>query len=346
MDHEKHQPPPHRQPSSSRRIFVVLLLIASFSACDSNGGDSGDRVGERPTFYVDGRHLYSPCGERVVLRGVNKMVVWMDRQGATFSEIARTGANVVRAVWSIDVAPGQADRMITVARDLGMIPMLEMHDATGNWDRLEDVVAYWLRPETVALIQKHEKYLLVNIANEAGRDVPDAIFRARYIEIIRQMRRAGIRVPLIVDASGWGRNHEQLLTVGPDIVAEDSLKNTLVSVHWWHSDNDRGRITNAFERAVALDLPFLVGEFAHAEVQCRGRIAYEHILAEAQRLDIGWLAWSWGPGNSDCAAMDMTTNGSFETLHGWGLEVAVSDPNSIMNTSVRPRYMTDGTCNP
>ena len=326
--------------------LIILMFTSPLAACDSGEDGKGEPVEERPTFYVEGRYLHDPCGEPVILRGVNKMVVWMDRQGSTFPHIARTGANVVRAVWSIDVEPEEADLMLTNARRHKLIPMLEMHDATGNWGMLDRVVNYWVRPDVVDLIRKHEKYLLVNIANEAGQDVPDEVFRDKYIEIIQRMRRAGIRVPLIVDASGWGRDHEQLLAVGPEIVAADSLQNTMMSVHWWHSDNNKARITNALERSVELNLPFLVGEFAHAEVGCRGRIAYEHILAEAQRLDIGWLAWSWGPGNSDCAAMDMTEDGKFETLHDWGLQVAVTDPNSIQNTSKRPGFIENGTCNP
>jgi len=41
----------------------------------------------------------------------------------------------------------------------------------------------------------------------------------------------------------------------------------------------------------------------------------------------------------------MTTGGTYATLQGWGREVAVTDPNSIMNTSARSRYMTTGSCN-
>lgn len=328
------------------QVLLFAFFVASAAGCDSGGDDGTTPPEERATFYVDGRRLYDVCGEEVVLRGVNKMVVWTDREGATFPEIAKTGANAVRAVWSVDVEPQEADQMLTRARQHGLIPMLELHDATGNWSMLDRLVDYWTRPETVALIQKHEKYLLVNIANEAGQSIPDDVFRDKYVEIIRRMRRSGIRVPLVVDASGWGRDYDQLLAVGPDIVAQDSLNNTMMSVHWWHSDNDEARITNALEASVALDLPFMVGEFAHAEVGCRGRIAYTHILTETQRLGIGWLAWSWGPGNSDCAAMDMTDDGRFETLHDWGLEVAITDPNSIQNTSVRPGYIVNGTCQP
>jgi mannan endo-1,4-beta-mannosidase len=49
-----------------------------------------------------------------------------------------------------------------------MIPMIELHDATGEWDKLQDCADYWIRPEVVTVNVKHQEYLLVNIANEVG----------------------------------------------------------------------------------------------------------------------------------------------------------------------------------
>lgn len=61
-----------------------------------------------------------------------------------------------------------------------------------------------------------------------------------------------------------------------------------------------------------------------------------------------WLAWSWGSvGNSDCAndgSFNMTSNGTFAYLSGWGQEVAVPDPNSIQKTSKRPASIETGDC--
>ena len=58
----------------------------------------------KPTFYVEGRYLHDPRGNKVILRGVNKMSVWdgADPTGASyFPEIRQTGANSVRIVWTI-----------------------------------------------------------------------------------------------------------------------------------------------------------------------------------------------------------------------------------------------------
>jgi hypothetical protein len=35
--------------------------------------------------------------------------------------------------------------------------------------------------------------------------------------------------------------------------------------------------------------------------------------------------------------MDMTKTTAFDTLFDWGLEVAITDPNSIKNTAIRPK---------
>jgi hypothetical protein len=49
---------------------------------------------------------------------------------------------------------------------------------------------------------------------------------------------------------------------------------------------------------------------------------YKFIIAYAQQKNIGWLAWSWGPGNADCAQMDMTKTTAFETFStgAWKLQ--------------------------
>lgn len=315
-----------------------------------------------PTFTVSGRTIRDAAGNPVVLRGVNKMSVYdeEDPRGQTyFGEIKKTGANTVRIVWGMNqntdpnrpkTDPNVLDALITNARSNGLVPMVELHDATGNWSRLNELVNYWIQPRVVEIIKKHSQYLLVNIGNEVGDDtVSDAQFTAGYTSAVQKMRAAGIRTPLVIDAQDFGKNLEILNRTAAGLLAADPDRNLIFSVHtYWPANNGATPqfIKGQFEAAVAANYPLIIGEFSafgafngNASICAEGgRVDYKTIIAEAQRLGIGWYAWEWGPGNifggAGCDIMDMTTNGRFDTLKaGWATEVATTDPNSIKNTA-------------
>lgn len=322
---------------SNQFLIAAALLIAYVSGI----------CAEIPGLRVAGRYLYDKCGEKVILRGINKMIVWTDINGASFPEIAKTGANSVRIVWITTGDMAKFDAAIKACKDNKMIPMVELHDATGKWDQLSTCVNWWIKPEVVSVIQKHEEYLLINIANECGETVSETDFKAGYTSAITKMRTAGIHVPLIIDGAKYGQDIDILQATGPDLITTDPDHNLLLSVHmWWPVEygwSDQ-KITDEVAQSVNMNLPLIVGEFAHKGVGCETNINYKHIISECQKNEIGWLAWEWGPGNSDCTEMDMTTDNKFATLQGWGLEVAMTDPNSIKNTAVRPKFITNDIC--
>jgi mannan endo-1,4-beta-mannosidase len=106
-----------------------------------------------------------------------------------------------------------------------------------------------------------------------------------------------------------------------------------------------------FSDAVAKKLTFVVGEFANRTPPgCGAALDYASLIGEADKNDIGWLAWSWGDNdpntdwNSDCGEFDMATTFKFDSLRGWGKEVAMSLPGSIANTAVRPKSLVSGSC--
>jgi len=305
----------------------------------------------RPGYYVEGRHLYDRCGERVVLRGINEMIIWSPNKNGTpeFAEIAKTGANVVRIVWTTEGDAAALDRAVANALAAQLIALVELHDATGEFAKLGMLVDYWTRADVVAVLKMHEHALLLNVGNEVGNgDVPAADWENGYVSALERLRATGIRVPIIIDAPRWGQDIDRLQASGPRVIAADPLKNTMLSVHTWWPEGDAARIQRELEESVKLELPLLVGEFGpYAVHECpRHVFDYPALLAHAQRLEIGWLAWSWGGvKNRDCPGMfDMTRDGNFETLEGWGLNVAVSDPNSIQKTSKRPKSMTLRRC--
>ena len=310
---------------------------------------------EYPGFRVIGRYLYDPCGEKVILRGVANPNIWFQKDGLPqYEEIEKTGANVIRIVWSTSGTADELRMAVENCIDYEMIPMVELHDATGNWSLLDEMVDYWISQDILYVIEDYEEYLLVNIANECGDYfVSNETFRTDYEAHINTMRDAGIHVPLVIDGTDWGKNIDILQSEGPSLIEADPDHNLLFSVHmWWpakygYSESD---IVNEIAESVNMELPLIVGEFGHmhddenvTEVTAANSIPYLTILEQCQLNEVGYIAWSWF-GNSN-PLYDMSSDGTYEGLNGWGLEVAVTDENSIANTSVRPYFIENGNCN-
>lgn len=346
-------------------IAISLPQVFNVFFANSAKAQEARRGIQRSSFYTKGRHLYDRIGNKVVLRGVNKMSVWdgEDPTGSTsFPEIRKTGANSVRIVWSImnEGKPTDLnilDSLISNAKNNRLIPMIELHDATGDWTRLPQLVHFWVQPNVVNLIQKHQEYLLVNIGNEVGNDqVTESQFISGYTNAVQAMRTAGIHTPLVIDASEWGKNLDILDATSPAILAADPDKNLLFSVHlYWpkHGGADASFIRSKLQNSVRLGYPLIVGEFsgfgawAGKDVSIcssAGEIDYQTIIEECHKHEIGWYAWEWGPGNGFtdqlCSVMDMTPDRLFSSIKpGWATEVAISSPFSIKNTSVIPISM-------
>ncbi len=318
--------------------FIVALVLLGMVVFMTNPNSQADDT--YPGFRVVGRFLYDKAGEKTVLVGVNKMNIWTDISGTSFPEIAKTGSNVVRIVWTTSGTDTQLDKVIYNCRANHMIPMVELHDATGEWSKLSTCVDYWVKPETVAVIQRHQEYLLVNIANECGQTVADADFRSGYETAIKRMRAAGIHVPIIIDAPSYGQNINSLQANGPYLISVDPDQNLLFSVHmWWpyawgHTDQE---VIDEINESVQMGLPLIVGEFGGMWDETEsGKIPYQTIIKQCTLNQVGWLAWEWGPGNNPQTFLDMTTDSTYATLNGWGLDVAVTNQYSIKNTAVRP----------
>lgn len=324
------------------------------STVTASGGEGfAAPCGEHSGLWVDGRFLRDRCCEKVVLRGVNEMITWSPLKDGTpfLTEIAQTGANAVRIVWTTTDSPVKLEAVLKNTVDAAMIPLPELHDATGDMSKLASCVDYWVRPDVVAVLEKFQDKLIVNIANEVGdANVSRADWIAAYTSAVSRIRAAGIHVPLVIDAPTWGQDVDMLQSAGPSLIAADPDKNLLFSVHLWWNDPKGTRIKAELNESAGMNLPLIVGEFAqHNFSGCSSQaLDYKTLLSSSKTLDIGWLAWSWGGvKNQDCAddqPFDMTGDGTFASLNGWGLDVAVTDPNGIQQTSQRPRYMTSGSC--
>jgi mannan endo-1,4-beta-mannosidase len=313
---------------------------------------------QKPGFYVQGRFLYDRCGEKTILRGVNEMSVWAgaDPTGAMYMpEIRKTGSNCVRIVYTTGGSLTTLDQLIQNCINNKMIPMIEMHDATGQWAKLPAIVAYWTRADVVALIKKHEQYLLVNIGNEIGDgSETDAMFTEGYSNAVKSMRAAGIHTPIVIDSNEYGNKLATLNNTAASILNSDMDKNLIFSVHTYWAKTYANSTFIASELQKAVNLGYKYGAWAGQGVSVcspQGEIDYTAIMQECQKQSIGWLAWSWGTasntggGDAKCAIMDMAPGGKFSSLQaGYATEIAISSPYSIKNTSITPKSILNGSC--
>lgn len=332
-------------------MLTGLLILFSLTA-----------VSQR-TIYVKDNNIYTTCEEPVIMRGVNEMFIWSgDQTGvATLPEIAQTGANTVRLVWTTDGAPAKLDELINNCLKQNMIPVPELHDATGDFSQLQKLLDYWKKPEVLEIIQKYKQWIIVNIGNEigGGAETNDQ-WEAYYKDAIDQLRGAGIDVPLMIDCGAYGSNEQYFLSKGNSLLDYDPLHNLIFSVHtyWIQPDSDQGRmdrLDNLIAEAKSKNLPFIIGEGPQKAASpwstyCEVDFPYAFLLKRCQEEGIGWLSWSWGlVDNNDCGApnsvFDITTDGKFGNwATNFAEEIMVTDPNSIKNTSVIPSSMTSGNC--
>ena len=363
-------------PAFPRSTLVPFALACMLSACSGSdgganpggspnagsggaggaGGAGGSGGGDTlPGFYVNDRFLYDKCGNKVILRGINEMIVWSSGKDGDpeYAEIAKTGANVVRIVWN---KSGAASALaIANALEQKLIPMVENHDATGDITKVPAAVDYWVKEDVVAVLKKYEDKVLLNIANEAGDTACTAEdYEATYKDAIARLRDVGYKMPIVIDSSSWGTDVNRLQESGPALIEADPLKNILLSAHAYWNDTTGTGAEQRLQAMADKGLPFIVGEVADTSAgTCKpGSFNVTAFMDVAQRLEVGWLAWSWGGvPNNDCkdkdtgvGMFDMTSDGTFDGLQGWGKVMATDDPNSIKNTAVLAPYIATGTC--
>jgi hypothetical protein len=315
------------------------------------------------TIYVKENKIYSACDEPIVMRGVNEMFIWSaDKTGiTTLPEIAKTGSNTVRLVWTTDGSVAELETLIQNCLNQNMIPVPELHDATGDFSQLQKLLDYWKKPEVLALIQKYKKWIIVNIGNEIGSgSETNEQWEAYYKDAITQLRDAGIDVPLMIDCGEYGSNEKYFLSKGNSLLTHDPLHNLIFSVHtyWIQPDSDQGRkkrLDDLITEAKAKKLPFIIGEGPQKAASpwstyCNVDFPYAYLIQRCQEEGIGWLSWSWGAvDNNDCGApnsvFDITTDGKFGSwATTFAEEIMVTDANSIKNTSIIPASLINGNC--
>jgi mannan endo-1,4-beta-mannosidase len=293
----------------------------------------------QPGFYVQNGKLYDAKGTEFVMRGVNNPHIWFDpgsqyRAYQALDAIASYKTNTIRVVW--ETTGGSASllaRILYRIVELKMVPMVELHDATGSQNAadLQRMAAYYTQADIKQVLTDYRAYLLVNIANEWSGT--GGTFQSAYQTAITTLRSAGIEHTLVIDGSGYGQDANSLFNAASALTAHDPLHNLLFSVHMYSQYPSSASVDAVLDRAVSMGVPLIVGEFGP---QLQGtNVAWQQILTKSQANRIGYIAWSWSGNDAMTANLNIVNDFSTQLTASWGRQVMVDHAASIQKTAVK-----------
>ncbi|MBS2211949.1 cellulase family glycosylhydrolase [Carboxylicivirga mesophila] len=314
---------------------VSMLTIALLCGCASENKSIRSHG-----FTTAAGRLLDANGQPFIIRGVNVPHAWFEEPSyEALSTIAAHDVNCVRIVWETSLPPAKLERIIQRCGDLKMIPILELHDATGDTSamKLLSLARYFTSADMMQMLKKYKRYVMVNIANEWGdHSVTGAVWSEAYRPCISFLREAGYTSTIVIDAPGWGQNIQPIIDYGQQLVELDPQHNLLFSIHMYGSWNDEQVIEQKLKEVSAAELPLIVGEFGYCfnngdnNLGCM--VNHRQIMQCCEDLGMGYLAWSWTGNNAENKWLDLVEYTDWETLTWWGKEVFDS-PHGIRSTA-------------
>lgn len=291
-------------------------------------------------FRVAGAVLNDAKGNAFVARGVNNPHAWFDAQAYNvLDNLAARRTNLIRVVWTMGGSAARLDQILTAIEARKMVSIVELHDGTGSNDPalLQRMANYWVRGDVLAVLKKHERTSMINIANEWGDAGKTPLqWRDDYKGPITTLRNAGLTTTLVIDNPDYGGNPNGGLWYGHDLLDHDPRHNLLFSVHMYGTFNNPDDIYNAMRDYRSNGLPLLIGEFGYDynsdANNLNSRVDAPRLMQWAQQFGVGTVAWSTAGNDGPNAWLDLLSGWSGTT--SWGNLVWYSQ-YGIYNTAKR-----------
>jgi mannan endo-1,4-beta-mannosidase len=323
---------------------------------------------QKDTLQTIGRHLFDSSGKKIILRGINLPLLddWDFPQADKLAELEKTGSNAVRIQWYINYpepsrptySVQDLDIFLTNCKANRIIPILGLWDFTCNADPTllnTQLVPWWISPSVLDVLKKHQRYLIINLANELGfyrwadnSEIALNTYKDAYKSAISSIRRH-LHLPIMIDAPDCGTSIEVFNAIGQELINHDPDHNLLLSAHsYWAAYDGLPHL----ETAINANLPIIFGEIANKQDEAidnetqycyydlddsgeehapQNNFTYQSLLLNLEQHEIGWLAWSWW--KDGCSKRQLANDGTFANLTPYGNDL-VSNPAYGLNVTV------------
>ncbi|MFC9504084.1 cellulase family glycosylhydrolase [Streptomyces sp. NPDC057002] len=319
-------------------LLGLLLSLLSFST-PAQAAPTG--------FRIENGRLLEASGNDFVMRGVNHAHTWYPGETQSLADVKALGANTVRVVlsdghrWTKNSAQDVAG-VIAQCKANRLICVLEVHDTTGYGEEaaagtLDHAADYWIGLKDVLTGQ--ENHVIINIGNEPWGNTNPAGWTEPTTAAVKKLRNAGFAHTIMVDAPNWGQDWQGVMRANAQSVYNaDPTGNLIFSIHMYSVYDTAQEITDYLNAFVNAKLPILIGEFGGPADQY-GDPDEDTMMAVAQQLRLGYLAWSWS-GNTD-PILDLAIDFDRTRLSSWGQRV-FNGANGIAATSKEATVYSSG----
>ncbi|MFF4273652.1 cellulase family glycosylhydrolase [Streptomyces sp. NPDC001536] len=333
----------------ARLVTVLLGLVVMGALCPAAALAQAEPPGTQATgLHISDGRLLEGNGNDFVMRGVNHAHTWYPNETQSLADVKALGANTVRVVladghrWTANSAADVAN-VVSQCKANKLICVLEVHDTTGYGEEaaagtLDQAADYWIGLKNVLAGQ--ENYVIINIGNEPWGNTDPAGWTAPTIAAVKKLRAAGFEHTIMVDAPNWGQDWQGVMRANAQSVyAADTTGNLIFSIHMYSVFDTAAEITDYLNAFVTAELPLVIGEFGGPADQW-GDPDEDTMLATAEQLDLGYLAWSWS-GNTD-PVLDLSIGFDPSRLSAWGQRI-FNGVNGIAQTSKEATIYGGGT---
>ncbi|MFJ8532246.1 cellulase family glycosylhydrolase [Streptomyces sp. NPDC093591] len=297
--------------------------------------------------HIQNGRLLEASGNDFVMRGVNHAHTWYPGETQSLADVKALGANTVRVVlsdghrWTKNSAEDVAS-VIAQCKANRLICVLEVHDTTGYGEEaaagtLDHAADYWIGLKDV--LTGEENYVIINIGNEPWGNTNPAGWTDPTVAAVKKLRDAGFAHTIMVDAPNWGQDWQGVMRANAQTVYNaDPTGNLIFSIHMYSVYDTAQEITDYLNAFVNARLPLLIGEFGGPPDQY-GDPDEDTMMAAAQQLNLGYLAWSWS-GNTD-PILDLAIDFDPARLSSWGQRI-FNGANGIAATSEEAAIYSSG----